>query len=209
MSTCRARSRRSAHAVAAFPLMICGSAGTWAADSGFYFGADLGVTQYPNNETVHLPTGVALTGSGSDLDNEDYAWAVTAGYSFNRYVAVEAGYIDFGETSGSLANEAIAAPAVARFSSATTGPTLALVGTLPLGKWEPYLRVGVFFADTDLSFSGNTAIAPFSGRVSDHSEEMFGGIGLAYRFNEHWRAKVELAFFNDAATATTGFTYRF
>jgi hypothetical protein len=209
MWTCRARSKCFVHAVAALPLTICASSFARASDSGFYFGMDLGVTQYPNNEAVHLPSDLLLTGSGSDLDNEDYAWAVAAGYRFNRYVAVEAGYMDLGETSGSLADEANAIPAVARFSLATSGPTLALVGTWPLGNWEPYLRVGILFADTDLSFSGSSATAPFSGRASERTEEMFGGIGLGYRVSEHWRARVELTFFNDAATATTGFTYRF
>jgi hypothetical protein len=188
--------------------MICGSSLAMAADTGFYVGMDLGVAQYPNNEELRLPSDVLVTGSGSDLDNEDYAWAVTAGYRFNRYLAVEAGYMDFGEASGLLTSEATAIPA-AQFTSATSGPTLALVGAWPLGNWEPYLRVGVLFADTDLSFTGTNATAPFSGRVSDSTEEMFGGLGLAYRFSEHWRARVELTFFNDAATATAGLTYRF
>lgn len=195
MSTSCARSKCFFYAlVAVGPLTICAPSFAWAADSGFYVGADLGVAQYPDNE---------------DLDNEDHAWAVTAGYRFNRYVAVEAGYMDLGETSGFLADGATATPAVARFSFASSGPTLALVGTWPLGNWEPYVRVGVFFADTDLSFSGLSATAPFSGRTSDSTEEMFGGIGLGYRFSERWRARVELAFFDDAAAATVGVTYRF
>jgi len=209
MSTSRAQSRCLLHAAAILPLTLCASSFAWAADSGFYVGADLGIAQFPNNEDLQLPSGVVLRGSGSNLDNEDYAWAVTAGYRFNPYVAVEAGYLDLGETSGLLADGTGATPAVARFSFATSGPTLALVGTWPLGSWEPYLRFGVFFADTDLSFSALSAAAPFSGRTSDSSEEVFGGIGLGYRFSERWRARVELAFFDDAATATVGFTYRF
>jgi len=204
----RARTRCLAHFAAALPLTICANSVAGAADSGFYVKADLGVAQYPNNEEVRLPSGVLLTGSGSDLDNEDYAWAVSAGYRFNRYIAVEAGFIDFGETSG-LLSDAIGTPASARFSLATSGPTLALVGTWPLGNWEPYLRLGVLFADTELSFSATSPSAPFSERVSDHTEEMFGGIGLAYRFSERWRGSIELSFFDDAAAATIGLTNRF
>ena len=176
-----------------------------ASDTGFYFGLDLGLSRYPNNQELTVPPGLVLISSGSHLDQEDTAWGVRAGYQLNSYFAVEAGYLDLGETSGTFASGS----SLSTFTLSGSGPTVALVGKWPLGNWEPYLRLGVFFADTDLSFrltDGTTAIA---GTTSDSTEEVFGGLGIGYRFSERWRAQVELTVFDDVSTATVGFTYRF
>ena len=178
-----------------------------AADTGFYVGLDLGLSQYPNNEEVRVAPDLVLLGSGSSLDHEDTAWGVRAGYQVNSYFAVEAGYIDLGESSGTLASGTPGSSA--RFTLSGSGPTLALVGKWPLGKWEPYLRLGVLFADTELSFRGTDGVNVLAGTVSDSTEEVFGGLGIGYRFNERWRAQAELTFFEDASTATVGFSYRF
>jgi OOP family OmpA-OmpF porin len=178
-----------------------------ASDTGFYVGLDLGLSQYPNNEEVRVAPDLVLLGSGSSLDYEDTAWGVRAGYQVNSYFAVEAGYIDLGESSGTLGGGTPGSSA--RFTLSGSGPTLALVGKWPLGKWEPYLRLGVLFADTELSFRGTDGVNVLAGTVSDSTEEAFGGLGIGYRFNEQWRAQAELTFFEDASTATLGFSYRF
>ena len=122
-----------------------------------------------------------MLGSGSSLDHEDTAWGVRAGYQVNSYFAVEAGYIDLGESSGTLASGTPGSSA--RFTLSGSGPTLALVGKWPLGKWEPYLRLGVLFADTELSFRGTDGVNVLAGTVSEGTEEVFGGLGIGYRFN--------------------------
>jgi OmpA-OmpF porin, OOP family len=180
-----------------------------ASDTGFYVGLDLGVSQYPDNEEVRAPSGLVLLGSGSSLDHEDTAWGVRAGYQLNRYFAVEAGYLDTGESTGTLASNTPGSSARARFTLSSSGPTLAFVGKWPLGKWEPYLRLGVLFADTDLSFRGIDGTSALAGTVSESTEEMFGGLGIGYRFTERWHAQAEVTFFDDVSTATIGFTYRF
>jgi OOP family OmpA-OmpF porin len=180
-----------------------------ASDSGFYAGLDLGVSQYPNNEEVRAPSGLVVLGSGSSLDHEDTAWGVRAGYQLNPYFAVEAGYLDTGDSSGTLASNTPGNSARARFTLSSSGPTLAFVGKWPLGNWEPYLRLGVLFADTELSFRGTDGATVLAGTVSDSTEEVFGGLGIGYRFSERWRAQAELTFFDDVSTATVGFTYGF
>jgi OmpA-OmpF porin, OOP family len=179
-----------------------------ASDTGFYVGLDLGVSQYPNNEEVRA-VGLVLSGSGSSLDHEDTAWGVRAGYQLNPYFAVEAGYLDTGDSSGTLASNTPGSSARARFTLSSSGPTLAFVGKWPLGKWEPYLRLGVLFADTELSFRGTDGTTVLAGTVSENTEEVFGGLGIGYRFTERWHAQAELTFFDDVSTATVGFTYRF
>jgi Outer membrane protein beta-barrel domain len=180
-----------------------------ASDTGFYVGLDLGLSQYPDNEALRLSPDLVLSGSGSSLNDEDTAWGVRAGYQLNPYFAVEAGYLDLGESSGTLVSGAPGGSAFSTFTLSAAGPTLAFVGKWPLGKWEPYLRLGVLFADTELSFRGTDGTTVLAGTVSDSTEEVFGGLGIAYRFNERWRARAELTFLDDVSTATVGLTYRF
>jgi len=179
-----------------------------ASDTGFYVGLDLGLSQYPDNEELRVAPDLVLFGSGSSLNNEDTAWSIRAGYQLNPYFAVEAGYLDLGESSGTLTS-GVPGSGPSTFAYSAAGPTLAVVGKWPLGNWEPYVRLGVLFADTELSFRGTDGTAVLAGTVSDSSEEVFGGFGIAYRFNERWRAQVELSFLDDVSAATLGFAYRF
>ena len=100
-------------------------------------------------------------------------------------------------------------PAFASFNLSGSGITVAGVASWQFGNWEPYLRLGALFTETELTFSGANGPAAFNGRTTDRSTDPFAGLGLAYRFNEHWRGKAELTSFDDAATATIGFAYRF
>ena len=180
-----------------------------AADERFYVGFDLGVSRFSKEEVVAVSPDLVLSTSGSAFDNDDVAWALTAGYRINERFAVEVGYLDLGESAGTLSGGTTAVPAFASFNLSGSGITVAGVASWQFGNWEPYLRLGALFAQTELTFSGANGPAAFSGRTSDRSTDPFGGLGLAYRFNEHWRGKVELTFFDDAATATIGFAYRF
>ena len=194
--------------IALIPAAVLAPAAV-ASDTGFYVGLDFGLSQYPNNEELRVSPDLVLLASGSSLNDEDTAWGVRAGYQLNSYFAVEAGYLDLGESSGTLASSTPGSSALSTFTLSGAGPTLALVGKWPLGDWEPYLRLGVLFADTELSFRGTDGADVLTGTVSDSTEEVFGGLGIGYRFNERWRAQAELTFFDDVSTATVGFAYGF
>src|SRR6188508_2365811 len=68
-------------------------------DSGFYLGAGFGGAK------------ILDACGGGPCDPKDTTWNVFAGYQFNRNLAVEAGYSDFGEmtTSGLLGGAPVAA----------------------------------------------------------------------------------------------------
>ena len=180
-----------------------------ADDQPCYVGFDLGVSRYSKEEAVRVSPDLALSTSGSSLDNDDTTWALTAGYRFNERFAVEVGYVDLGESAGTLRGGTTTVPAFASIERSGSGFTVAGVATWQFGNWEPYLRLGVLFTETELTFSGANGSAAFSGKSTDRSTDPFGGLGLAYRFNDRWRAKTELTFYDDAATATIGFAYRF
>lgn len=166
------------------------AAAAHGADSGFYLGADLGRSDYPANAKliVDLPSSTLTSGN---LRNHDLGWGITGGYRFNRYVAVEAGYVNLGTLSGPLANIAGASPATGQFDFSVRGATQAVVGILPFGDWEGYLKLGYFYSDVRLSYSGVSGAGPFNhnASVSDLSE--WGGLGLRYRIGQHWQVQFE------------------
>ncbi|HEU5282508.1 MAG TPA: outer membrane beta-barrel protein, partial [Burkholderiales bacterium] len=71
-------------------LLTAGPAPAFAQDeAGFYVGGGIGQSELKD----------ACDGDGltvTDCDDTDTAWKLFAGYWFNKYFAVEGGYIDFG-----------------------------------------------------------------------------------------------------------------
>ena len=110
---------------------------------------------------------------GLDFSDGDNAMKLFGGYRFNRFWAVQADYVDFGESSGAVS------PSV-RGTSDVQGFAPSVVATLPIGPVEVFGRVGMMFYEVDLNLSG--------GRVIDESGEdlLWGagvGIDIAERFN--------------------------
>jgi OmpA-OmpF porin, OOP family len=166
------------------------AAAAHGADSGFYLGADLGRSDYPANGKliVDLPSSTLASGN---LSNHDFGWGITGGYRFNRYVAVEAGYLDLGTLAGPLANVAGANAASGHFDLSVRGATQAVVGILPFGNWEGYLKLGYFYSDVRLSYSGVSGAGPFNHRASVSDLSEWAALGLRYRLGQHWQVNVE------------------
>jgi OOP family OmpA-OmpF porin len=125
-------------------------------------------------------------------DDEGTAWSVTAGYRINRYLAIEAGYVNLGTLSNT---QTIDFPAVFGIPSLsfhreleTAGPSLTVFGTLPLSaNWQLYARAGMLFADTDLT----TSISGDSITSSVDSDATTLGAGAQYDWGGHWSARLE------------------
>jgi hypothetical protein len=94
-----------------------------------------------------------------------------------------------------------------------------VVGSYPIGKWEPYLKAGVFLADTELTVSGDLAGTPLEARLSGPSSDGFYGLGVGYNISDRWQLKLDAAHFvaagerksahADIIFGSLGFTYRF
>ena len=126
-------------------------------------------------------------------DDEGTAWSVTAGYRVNRYLAVEASYVNLGtlEATHSLVLPAILGGGTLGFHREleTSGPALAAFGILPLSdSWELYVRAGILFADSELT----TAINGNSNTISFDSEATTLGAGAQFDWGGHWSARLEL-----------------
>lgn len=94
---------------------------------------------------------------GFDVDASSTAYRLTAGWRFNQYLALEAGYHNFGRFDQAFDNAGIPT----EFSLKADGFTLGGVGYLPLNeRWSLFARFGVFFWDGDADINNVTAATP-------------------------------------------------
>jgi opacity protein-like surface antigen len=125
-------------------------------------------------------------------EDEGTAWSLTAGYRINRYLAIEASYVNLGtlEASDNFAVPALLGGGTLNFQREleTAGPALTAFGMLPLSNsWQLYARAGILFADTDLT----TAINGNSRSSSFDSDVTTLGAGAQYDWGAHWSARLE------------------
>jgi OOP family OmpA-OmpF porin len=128
----------------------------------------------------------AGVGAGSSFvdernyDDEDVAFSVFAGYQFNRYLGLEAGYADFGELKPRGEGDRLEADSA----------YLTLVGTLPITeRFSAYAKAGVHRWDLD------TALPGLTGSRDDNSTDPTYGIGVQYRFNDLFSLRGEYSRF--------------
>lgn len=167
-------------AILAATLALTGFTGASLAaeDSGAYIGAGVGSTAYNDDDKLQ----------SYDLDDNSVGWTVFGGYRFFRYLAVEAGYTNFGEFS-------------AKSPSNTTDESfealyVAAVGILPLGEaWQLHAKLGGGALKLDQKFSnqggsdssGGTLMLGIGGQWAPTALN-----GLAFNLNlESYGYKVE------------------
>jgi len=107
-------------------------------------------------QNINDALGTALdsgTSFNSTLDDSDTSWGVQVGYRFNKYVAAELGYVNFGKAiykAQTVVDTGVVDPQSldirTRFTS--TGPTISIVGMYPVGHFDLHVRGGIFFSDT-------------------------------------------------------------
>ena len=130
---------------------------------GFYLGGGVGDFSSAVDEIDNLDD---VDDVGIDFSDGDNATKIFAGWNFNRFLAVQADFVDFGESSGFVTTSA-------RGTADVQGLAPSIVGTLPLGPIELFGRIGIMFYEVDLNLTG--------GRVVDESGEdavWAAGIGI-------------------------------
>lgn len=99
--------RRIAGSLAALAMLLAGVAEAKPQGAGVFFGIGGGSATYDQDRGDYdLIARDAFSGAGlpivslqSQLDDSDSTLAVFGGYRFNRYIAVEGGYLDLGEVT--------------------------------------------------------------------------------------------------------------
>ncbi|MEO7577509.1 MAG: OmpA family protein [Massilia sp.] len=162
----------------------------WA-NSAWYVGASAGQAR----STIDQPRLTsALTANGATLssfgkDEKDLGFKLLVGRQLNRYLALEAGYVDLGTSSfaattsgGGVLNGEVGFRAL----------NLDLLGQLPLTPRFALLgRAGVMVAQANAHFTGNRLLAVTG---PDPRERKWGpklGLGLEYKLSEALAVRLE------------------
>lgn len=139
-------------------------------------------TSYNNDEAsglyVGLNYGYLKVDGDNDFDDDDDAYQLALGYSFNSFIAIESSYIDFGSYGGNLAN------------ADTDGYTLGLKLSLPLSDdISLYAKGGQLWAETNYQVL----------TVNDSSDDegLFGGIGISYKLTQDWSVKFDYTLYDN------------
>ncbi len=135
-----------------------------ADDAGFYFGAGLGEASQ----------------SVDGFDGSDTSFKVFGGYSFSRFLAAEAGYVNGGEQTDTLGSIDIAIK--------SDGYFIAGLAKIPLGKYvAPHVKLGyVVYNSTTKVSSGNLQAAGYL-----HGRDPMYGLGLEFKFGDSIRVRTE------------------
>lgn len=149
-----------------------GSAASVATDSGFYMGTGVGQSD------------VSRANEFGITDDTDTAFRVYGGYQFNRWIAAEAAYIDFGSFTGGIPS--VEGPIRTRLDA--DGYTIGLRPQVDFGsRWFAQAQAGALFWDAKARLSG----AGFDQRFSDHGEDAYYGLGVGRHVGNNWRVSAE------------------
>ncbi len=159
---------RAARALSAAILLL--ASGGVLAQAGPYLGGALGQSKFKEwCDTGGSPVTLA------SCEDTDTSWRVLGGYRFNRYVGVEATYVDWGEVTASTNT--------ARVSAKQNSYGLAAVGTMPLGeRFELFGKAG--FLNTEQETTSTRT-------VTRDETELHYGLGVKYAFTRNWALRGE------------------
>jgi len=191
---------------------------TWAAEkTGFYVGGDVGQSNFNVSQAeadnfaaiifnrIAEGSGAQLTSLSTNLHDHGTTWSLFVGYQFLPYLAVEAGYMDLGNTTlnaaGAYAYTDASTGSVSikpKFES--KGAALSVLGMYPfMDVWNVYARLGVFFADTKLSGNVNACditvppspCASAGTSTSKNTSEFLWGVGASYTWDQRVSIRLE------------------
>jgi OOP family OmpA-OmpF porin len=173
---------------------------------GFYFGVGAGESSFDFEKSefdaVNLDalfsSRLFVISNASTFEDSDTSLALFAGYHFNQYIAVEAGYIDLGaaeyRATGTVnpPGPIVSVPFTTSIDVESTGFTLTGLGRLPIGtSFDVHGRLGFLFADTDLTVGLSVASGSDSRTETLDSIGAFYGVGAGYSFGEHWSLSLD------------------
>lgn len=176
-------------------LALLSGHGALAESQGFYFGLSGGMAlpDLPSKSSLDAElAGFAFT---SSLDDTSEAWGVDVGYRWNRYIALQVGYVDLGTTE--YVADFTGTTERLSFRYTSSGPMLTVLGTVPIGqRLELHGRGGLFVSDTRvrtrledratgdfLSFEGNASTA----------RDLVAAVGATWNINETYSLRGEYA----------------
>jgi OOP family OmpA-OmpF porin len=171
-------------ALAFVTASLTGSA--WAAGnadgSGFYIGLGAGASSAKidsgsiNSDLQSLGFSSATTST----DEGSVAYKAFAGYSFNKYIAIEGGYFDLGTFKF---NSTVTPPGTLNGEIKSSGFNLGAVLSYPFGQgFSVFGRVGVQNAKTKVNYTSTGSVLVINPESSETKTNWDAGLGLGYQF---------------------------
>jgi opacity protein-like surface antigen len=180
--------------------------GRAAADplDGLFVGGNFGYTlsTYSRSALDHALVGTFasagddLTLDAAFLHGNQTVWSADIGYMVAPVFSVEASYLDLGtlryEARGTVKAVAGSVPASDDLDITSRGPTLALVGVLPMtSDWSVNARVGAYESKTKTDFGSVFDGSVSAGSASESSTALLAGAGAAYVLGAHWVLRLD------------------
>jgi opacity protein-like surface antigen len=172
-----------------------------ADDSGVYIGATVGYVDTPDTVQLGVPDVPLLTGK---TDDTVFTPGLEIGYRFNRNIAVELGYVDLGDLKADLVDLGGGTDATAQTNFSADGISLSLVGTFPMGKWEPYVKAGALFSSTTLKYSGAVSGNAFAAGIDNNAEDALYGLGVRYALTDRVKLVLDSTYYQDVGEPRHG-----
>lgn len=171
-------------------------AGTW------YAGLDVGSAKSDAKIEEYILFG-DTTARASDTT---VGWRVRGGYQFNRFIALELAYVDFGQVEYNFDPDDCpnGAPGPCPFNVRTSisGFVSTFRGIVPIGDhWFLDARFGYGKMNVDVDEIGGAGID-----ASNDNDTLHYGIGGGYRFNEHWEVVFDFSEYaqDDVSSSLSG-----
>lgn len=165
------------------------------ANAQFYAGVSAGESGTRlNGENLNAQfLDFGYTSAQTETDRRGTAYRVFGGYQLNRYLAVEAGYVDFGK---STVRTSVVPTGDFERRITTLGVDINLVGTLPINeRLALFARAGALSSErqTRYAASGDVEIlAGVQGATARQTKAVLGA-GLTYDFTKNIALRAEFA----------------
>ncbi len=155
-------------------LILTGLAGTaWAdEEKGFYAGVGVGQFNVQADDIDDIGPIV------SEFDSESTSLKIFGGWRFNRFLAAEVDYIDFGSLDEDIAGSTV--------DLELSGLAPYLTGTLTLGPVELFARLGYLFYDLEVDLEDGDFNAE-----EGSDEDLVYGFGAGIVLFDHLQTRLE------------------
>jgi outer membrane autotransporter protein len=173
---------------AAVLLFLLAAPATLYARDGWYLGVDAGWSH------ASIPKSFWIDGPGVQgrVKNDGPGFQVYGGYQFQPHLALEAGYLQAGQTSFSGFSDGVKSRWAAGTSKGTasiSGLRASAVGLWPIGRIvQVYAKGGVLFFDTTTDYRHTINLID---RFHDNGGSGIFGLGFQARLGRGWNLRGE------------------
>lgn len=166
-------SKRKLFIALASLLSAFGTTAVQASDTGWYVGANAGLSNYgpliDDSEN-------GITGANINNSNTATGWSILGGYQFKDWLGLEFSYFDMGSASANINFGAL----IANYK--LTGESADVVFNTSTQGWGVFGKAGITAAHVDEPISGSG----FAGDATDNSTILDLGAGVSYGMQNGW-----------------------